>query len=479
MKNFIRIITFLFVAIGLPPLHAAELPNVVIVFIDDMGYGDIGPFGSTIPTPNLDRMASEGRRFTNFIVSSPVCSASRAALMTGSYHRRVGISGALGPTAPTGLHPNEETIAEIFKKKGYATACYGKWHLGRHPEFLPPNQGFDEYFGLPYSNDMWPLHPDYAHLPPDAEKRKRGFPDLHLIEGTTVQPEIVTGEIQKTLTTQYTQRAVQFIEKNAEKPFFLYLPHSMVHVPLFVSEKFDGKSGLGKFGDVVMEIDWSVGQILDTIRKLNLDKKTLVIFTSDNGPWLSYGNHAGTAGKLREGKGTGFEGGVREPTIAWFPGKIPAGTQCDQLASTIDLLPTSAALIDAPLPEQKIDGKDIRPLLFGEPNAVSPHKAFPIYYGRKLLAVRDTRWKLVLPHQYRSIDGQEPGKNGTPGKYMQKQTPLALYDLQNDVGETTDVQAEHPDIVKRLQTEAENIIEELGDGNQNGPGVRPAGVHKN
>ncbi|MDR2438433.1 MAG: sulfatase [Planctomycetaceae bacterium] len=479
MQHLFRIVTVFFVCFCTSILSASELPNVVIIFIDDMGYGDIGPFGSKIPTPNLDRMAAEGRLFTNFIVSSPVCSASRSALITGCYHRRVGINGALGPTAQTGLNPNEETIAEIFKKKGYATACYGKWHLGHHPEFLPTNQGFDEYFGLPYSNDMWPLHPDYANLPPDAEKRKRGFPDLHLIEGTTAQTEIVTGEIQKTLTTQYTQRTIQFIEKNADKPFFLYLPHSMVHVPLFVSDKFAGKSGTGIFGDVVMEIDWSVGQILDTLRRLNLDKKTLVIFTADNGPWLSYGNHAGTAGVLREGKGTGFEGGIREPTIAWFPGKIPAGTQCDQLVSTIDLLPTSAALIGVSLPEQKIDGKDIRPLLFGETNAVSPHEAFPIYYGQKLLAVRDTRWKLVLPHQYRSMKGQEPGKDGTPGKYVQKKTPMVLYDLQNDVGETTDVSEEHPEILKRLQNAANAIIADLGNGNQNGPGVRPAGVHEN
>ncbi|MDR0610139.1 MAG: sulfatase [Planctomycetaceae bacterium] len=479
MQYLFRVVTIFFVCFCTSFIFASELPNVVIIFIDDMGYGDIGPFGSKIPTPNLDRMATEGRLFTNFIVSSPVCSASRSALMTGCYHRRVGISGALGPNAPTGLHPNEETMAEIFKKKGYTTACYGKWHLGHHPEFLPTNQGFDDYFGLPYSNDMWPLHPDYAHLPPNADKRKRGFPDLHLIEGTTVQKEIVTGEIQKTLTTQYTERTVQFIEKNADKPFFLYLPHSMVHVPLFVSDKFAEKSGFGIFGDVVMEVDWSVGQILDTLRKLNLDKKTLVIFTADNGPWLSYGNHAGTAGELREGKGTGFEGGVREPTIAWFPGKIPAGTQCDQLVSTIDLLPTSAALIGASLTERKIDGKDIRPLLFGEPNAVSPHKAFPIYYNKKLLAVRDTRWKLVLPHQYRTMEGQKPGQDGTPGKYVQKQTPLALYDLQNDVGETTDVSAEHPEILKRLQIAADTIIADLGNGNQNGPGVRPAGVHKN
>jgi len=458
---------------------AAETPNVIVIFIDDMGYGDIGPFGGDIPTPNLDRLAAEGRRFTNFLVSSAVCSASRAALMTGCYHRRVGISGALGPGANIGLHPDEETIAEICKKKNYATACFGKWHLGSHPEFLPLNQGFDEYFGLPYSNDMWPLHPDLVKLPPDAEERKRGYPPLRLIEGSTWHEEIMTGETQKYLTKWYTERAIKFIETNKDKPFFLYLPHTMVHVPLFVSDEFDGKSGKGLYGDVVLEIDWSVGQIIDTLRRLNLDKNTLVVFTSDNGPWLSYGNHAGSSGPLREGKGTSFEGGVREPTLFWWPGQIPANSTCDQLASTIDILPTVAHLIGAPLPEKKIDGKDIRPLMFGEPDAVSPHESFAIYYSRQLQSIRDNRWKLIFPHQYRTMDGQEPGKDGTPGKYAQRMTPLALYDLVNDVGEMTDCSADYPEVVKRLQAAADAIRAELGDGNDMGPGVRPAGRIEN
>ena len=459
-----------------PPAHAApDQPNIILFFMDDMGYADIGPFGGDIPTPHLDRLAKEGCRFTNFLVSSAVCSASRAALMTGCYHRRVGIAGALGPRANIGLHPNEETIATICKKKGYATACFGKWHLGDHPEFWPLNYGFDEYFGLPYSNDMWPLHPDIVKLPPDAEERKRRFPPLQLVEGAVRQDEIVTPEMQKNLTTWYTERAIQFIEKNKDKPFFLYLPHSMVHVPLFVSDKFEGKSGKGLFGDVVMEVDWSVGEIVDTLRRLNLDKNTLVIFTSDNGPWLSYGDHAGSAGPLREGKGTSWEGGVREPTLFWWQGRIPANSTCDQLASTIDILPTVAHLIGAPLPEKKIDGKDIRPLMFGEPGAVSPHEAFAIYYGNQLQTIRDNRWKLVFPHQYRSMKGQAPGKEGTPGNYAQRQATLALYDLENDIGETTDRSAEHPEIVKRLQAAAEAVRAELGDGNQQGPGVRPAG----
>ena len=441
-----------------------ELPNIIVIFMDDMAYADIGPFGSDVPTPNLDRMAEQGRRFTNFIVPSAVCSASRSAIMTGCIHRRVGINGALGPRVPIGLDPAEETIAEICKKKNYATACFGKWHLGDHPEFWPLAQGFDEYFGLPYSNDMWPYHPE----------NPKGYPPLQFVEGDKRLEEIVTPETQKNMTTWYTERAVRFIEKNQDRPFFLYVPHSMVHVPLFVSDKFEGKSDHGLFGDVIMEVDWSVGQILDTLDRLNLDEKTLVVFTADNGPWLSYGNHAGSAKPLREGKGTSFEGGIREPTLFRWPGTIPAGTECGQLASTIDLLPTIARLIDVPLPERKIDGKDIRPLILGEKDAVSPHEAFPIYYERRLQAIRDNRWKLLFPHQSRTMTGQEPGKDGIPGKYVNRQIPLSLFDLENDIGETTDVSQQYPEVVKRLQEAADAVRADLGDGDNLGPGVRPA-----
>jgi len=449
-------------------------PNIVLFFCDDLGYADIGPFGGDIPTPHLDKLAEEGRRFTNFLVTSAVCSASRAALMTGCYHQRVGIVGAFGPGSNVGLHPDEETIADVLKKKGYATACFGKWHLGDYPEFLPPSQGFDEYFGLAVSNDMWPFHPEIVNLP-DNHPRKNTWPPLYLFEGTERLPEVVTGEMQKSLTKWYTERAVKFIEHNKDKPFFVYIPHSMPHVPLFVTDEFDGKSGKGLLGDTIMEIDWSVGEVVATLRRLNLDKNTLVIFTSDNGPWLSYGDHAGSAGPLREGKGTSFEGGVRVPTLFRMPGRIPANSTCDQLAATIDILPTLAHLTGAPLPEKKIDGKDIRPLMFGEPDAQSPHDAFAIYFNRQLQAVRDNRWKLVLPHQYRTMEGQTPGKDGFPGQYAQRRTPLALFDLVNDIGETTDVSAEHPEIVKRLQEAADTIRAELGEGNNPGPGVRPAG----
>ncbi len=420
----------------------------------------------------------EGTKFTDFQVSSAVCSASRVALLTGCYHRRVGISGALGPTANHGIHADEVTLAEICKQKDYATACFGKWHLGHHPKFLPLQNGFDEYFGLPYSNDMWPFHPNFVNLPADSPKRKNNYPPLPLIEGNEVIDANVTGEDQTMLTTQYTEHAVDFIERNKDHPFFFYVPHSMVHVPLYVSEKFKGKSPRGLFGDVVMEIDWSVGEILGAIKKHDLDEHTLVIFTSDNGPWLSYGDHAGSAGPLREGKGTMFEGGCREPTIMRWPGRIPAGAVCDELASTIDILPTVAGLIGAELPAHRIDGKDIRSLMFGEEGASSPHEVFYSYYGGgELQAVRDRQWKLHFPHQYRTLAGRKGGTGGMPVAYSQAGIGLELFDLKNDVGETTNVANEHPEIVARLKGYAEEARADLGDKltQRSGNGIRPAG----
>ncbi len=475
-----RSLWFVLFALFLPCLTAhARLPNIVVIFIDDMGYADIGPFGAEgYATPNLDQMAKEGMRFTDFLVPSAVCSASRAALLTGCYNRRVGISGALGPKSQIGINADEMTLAELCKQKGYATAIFGKWHLGHHPKFLPLQHGFDEYFGLPYSNDMWPLHPAYVNLPAKTAKRKRGFPDLPLIEGNRVINPKVTGKDQANLTTWYTEHAVDFIRRNKEQPFFLYVPHSMVHVPLFVSDKFKGKSERGLFGDVVMEVDWSVGQILGEIKRQGLDEETLVIFTSDNGPWLSYGDHAGSAGPLREGKGTEFEGGIREPTVMRWPGKIPPGTTCDELASTIDVLPTVAAIIGAKLPDHTIDGKDIRPLMFGKPGAKSPHEAFYCYYsGGQLQAVRDRRWKLHFPHSYRTMAGKPGGKGGIPNPYSQAKIELSLFDLKNDVGEQHNVIDQHPEIVARLQKYAEAAREDLGDRlkKRKGQGARPAG----
>ena len=423
-------------------------PNIVVIFMDDMGYADIGPFGAKdYPTPHLDQMAKEGRKFTDFYVTQAVCSASRAGLLTGCYNVRIGIMGALGPKSGHGIHPDEITLADLCKQKGYATACYGKWHLGHHKKFLPMQHGFDDYFGLPYSNDMWPYHPGVLHLP--MEERLKRWPHLPLIDGNKVVNAQVSGKDQELLTTQYTERTVRFIEENRKKPFFVYLPHSMVHVPLYVSDKFKGKSGAGLFGDVMMEVDWSVGQILETLRRLNLAENTLVIFTSDNGPWLNYGDHAGSAAPLREGKGTMFDGGCRESTLAWMPGTIEADSVCKEPAMTIDILPTVAHLIGAKLPEHRIDGKNIWPL-FTSDKAKSPHDAYYFYYGKQLQAVRSGKWKLHFPHGYRTMAGRPGGKDGIPTNYSQAKISLSLFDLHEDIGESKDIKDQHPDVTERL-----------------------------
>jgi arylsulfatase A-like enzyme len=444
---------------------ADDRPNFVVVFTDDQGYQDVGVFGSPdIETPNLDRMAAEGVRLTDFYVSQAVCSASRVALMTGCYSNRVGILGALGPGSKIGISDDEMIIPQVLKTRGYATAIYGKWHLGHHPQFLPTRHGFDDYFGLPYSNDMWPFHPTAGDR----------FPDLPLFDKEKIVNPAVTGKDQTQLTTWYTERAVGFIKENKDRPFFLYVPHSMPHVPLYVSGKFKGKSKRGLYGDVIMEIDWSVGQILKTLKEQGLDEKTLVIFTCDNGPWLSYGDHGGSALPLREGKGTMWDGGCREPFIARWPGKIPPGTVCSELAATIDILPTLASLAGADLPKNRIDGKNIWPLLSGKKEAKTPHDSYLYYYSRQLQAVRSGQWKLHLPHRYRSLKGK-PGNGGTPGPYIQRKTGLALFDLKNDIGETTDVAAKHPKIVARLKGIAAEARKDLGDNGRRGKGQREPG----
>jgi arylsulfatase A-like enzyme len=432
----------------------------VVIFADDLGYGDLGCYGGKIATPNLDRMAREGRRFTDFYVAQPVCSASRAALLTGCYPNRIGILGALGPAASHGISDKEMTIADVLKTRGYATAIYGKWHLGHHAPFLPTRHGFDDYFGLPYSNDMWPGHPTAK------------FPDLPLFEKEKI---IQRNPDQTKLTTWYTERAVNFIEKNKDRPFFLYVPHAMPHVPLHVSARFKGKSGRGLYGDVVMEIDWSAGQILSALKERGVDKQTLVVFTSDNGPWLSYGDHAGSAGKLREGKMTTFEGGVREPCIMRWPGKVPAGTVSQEPLMTIDLLPTFARLAGAKLPPNKIDGKDIWPVIAGEREAKSPHQALFFYWNNELQALRSGRWKLHFPHTYRGPAKQ--GSGGKPGKIVEHKIDLALYDLEKDICETANGAKQHAEVVKRLQDLADRMRGDLGDSltKQKGKGNRPAG----
>lgn len=455
-----------------PPVHASpaarRLPNFIIIYADDLGYADIGSFdaarGATRPrTPNLDRMAAEGIRLTHFYVAQAVCSASRMALLTGIYPNRVGITGALNHTARHGINPDEMTIAEVLKQRDYATAIYGKWHLGHEKPFLPVRHGFDEYFGLPYSNDMWPRHP----------QQKGFYPDLPLIEGDQV---VELDPDQSQLTTRYTERAVRFIERNRDKPFFLYVAHTMPHVPLFASGKFRGTTARGLYGDVMAEIDWSTGRILDAVKRATLDNDTLVIFTSDNGPWLSYGNHAGSAGPLREGKATAFEGGVRVPFVARWPGRIPKGAVGHLPAMTIDLLPTLAGLAGAPLPTARtIDGRDMWPVLANQRTAEAPHDALFFFWGRELHAVRSGIWKLHLPHPYQSLD--VAGNEGSPGKYSRKEIGLSLFDLENDAGETTDVAARNPAVVQRLLEYAERAREDLGDSltRRTGKNIRTAG----
>lgn len=452
---------------------AARLPNIVIIFTDDQGYADVGVFGAKgFTTPNLDRMAAEGCKFTNFHVPQPVCSASRAGLLTGCYPNRIGIHGALNPSAKHGIAGTEMTLAQLVKQKGYATGMAGKWHLGHHRQFLPTHHGFDEYFGLPYSNDMWPLHP---------EVKAGTFPPLPLIENDRVFKAELGPEDQDQLTTQYTERAVNFIERNKDRPFFFYLAHTMVHVPLHVSDKFRGKSEQGLYGDAVMEVDWSVGEILAALKKHKLEENTLVIFTSDNGPWLSYGNHGGSALPLREGKGTCWEGGTREPCIMRWPGKIPMGTTNDAMLMTIDLFPTIAKLIGAELPKHTIDGLDLWPMIAGEKGAKNPHDGYAYYYEQNALqavVTGDGRWKLQLPHSYRTLAGRPGGKDGTPAKYEQRKLERPeLYELVTDVSESKDVAADHPDIVKQLEAFAEKMRGELGDAltNRTGNGVREAG----
>ena len=468
---------------GAPAVDAKTAkPNIVIIFTDDQGYADVGVFGAQgFKTPNLDRMASEGAIFRNFHVAQPVCSASRCALLTGCYPNRLGIHGALTPHSKVGISDSEMTLAQLVKQRGYATGMFGKWHLGDSPQFLPTRHGFDEYFGLPYSNDMWPARFESSDIPTNALKRKQGYPELVMFEGEKVVIPKITHADQNQLTTWYTEHAVKFIEKNKNHPFLLYLAHNMPHVPLHVSDKFRGKSERGLYGDVIEEIDWSVGQVLDALKRNGLDENTWVIFTSDNGPWLCYGNHGGSAKPLREGKGTNWEGGTREPCIMRWPGNIPAGADSWDMFMSIDLFPTIAKLIGAELPPHPIDGLDVWPIISRQPGAKNPHDSYWFYYEvNQLQAVTtgDGRWKLQLPHTYRTMQGQPAGHDGVSGKYLNvKLAQPELYDLAKDIGETTDVSAQYPELVKKLEAEAEKARAELGDAlvKRTGSGVRKPG----
>ena len=458
-------------------------PNVVLIVADDLGYGDLGCYGARdIRTPNLDGLAKDGTRFTSFTVAQPVCTASRAALLSGCYPNRIGLAGALNHTSSTGIHPDETLLPEILKGKGYATAHYGKWHLGTRPAFFPTRNGFDEWVGLPYSNDNGPLHPTV-----------RGIPALPLYHNDSV---IARDPDQSQFTKLFTDKAVGFIRANKDRPFFLYVPHVMPHVPVFASDRFRGKSARGLYGDAVEELDWSVGEILAAVRDAGLDDRTLVLFLSDNGPFLSYGNHAGSAGPLREGKLTAFEGGVRVPFIARWPGKVPTGRESDELVTGLDLLPTIAKLAGADLP-RKIDGLDLSPVLLGEKGATG-RPSFAYFSGSDLHAVRAGRWKLHLPHDYLTVDGP-PGRDGKPANH-EKMSPKgieesgirgiasrhgyrvekigpSLFDLTADPAESKSVADAHPDVVKQLVALADEVRRDLGDAltGVKGTGLRPVG----
>ena len=420
--------------------------------MDDMGFGDISRNGAQgYQTPNFDKLARDGIYFTQFYSPQAVCTASRVGLLTGCYPNRLGFSGALDHTAKVGLNTEEETIAELLKAEGYSTAAYGKWHLGHLPDFLPTKHGFDEFYGIPYSHDMWTNHP----------VTKNYYPELPLIEG---EKTIQTNPDQTQFTTRFTEKTIDFIKRKKGKPFFVYLAHPMPHVPLAVSDKFKGKSKQGLYGDVMMELDWSIGQIRETLKKLKLEENTLLIVTSDNGPWLNYGNHAGSAGGLREGKGSSFEGGQRVPCMMTWKGKILAGIIANNLSAALDILPTIVEATGAKMPKRRIDGVSIFSVLRGN-TVVHPRTSFLYYYRKNNLeAVRDENWKLVFPHPGRTYEGFSEGKDGLPGGVNENFAfDGGLYDLRRDPGERYNVMKDNPDVVKRLTQIADEARQDIGD----------------
>ncbi len=449
-------------------LARAATPNVVIIFCDDMGYGDTAIYDSKLAlTPHIDSLAKDGMKLTSFYVAQAVCSASRTALLTGCLPNRIGILGALGPHSNHGIGDGEVTIAQLLKSRSYTCGIFGKWHLGDSKQFLPLQHGFDEYLGLPYSHDMWPVNYDGTPAKPGSPKAH--YPPLHLIDGNEQTDEIKTLDDTATLTTRYTERAVKFVEKNKDHPFFLYVPESLPHVPLAVSAKFNGKSGHGLYADVVEEIDWSVGEILASLEKNGVASNTIVMFSSDNGPWLRFGNHAGSAGPLREGKGTMFDGGCREPCLLRWPGHIKPGRVSDALVASVDILPTLAAITGAELPKHPIDGINELALLENE-NAKPQRDFFIYYYGEELQAFREGRWKLFFPHtcsQY--IEGTTPGHDGFPGPAPAKKFGSMLFDLETDINERHDLKNEHPEIVERLTKRCKAYDAEL-QGDRRAPG---------
>ena len=453
MKNLF-VLALLFCTFGLDSCTFAvetSRPNFVVIFIDDLGYADIGPFGATKQkTPNLDKLAAEGMKFTSFY-AAPVCSVSRAQLLTGCYGSRVSVPGVFFPGNANGLNPNENTVAERLQALGYATACVGKWHLGDQPEFLPTRQGFDRYFGIPYSNDM-------------QRKAVGGTERVSPLLRDDKVVELLTDEQQSRIVERYTEEATSFLRENKDRPFFLYFPHNAVHTPIHPGKAFQGKSTNGRFGDWVEEMDWSVGRVLETLRDLKLDENTLVLFTSDNGPWLVKGSDGGSALPLRGGKGSTWEGGVRVPTIARWPGKIQPGSVCDAFAGTIDFMPTAVSMAGGSIPSDRIiDGRDISSLLFGK-SKESQREAHYYFAGYKLQAVRQGAWKLAIATQPDTA-GQQPGED--------PKTNPRLYNLDNEIGESTNLATKHPDIVTRLQQLADKMNAEIGGDNPSSR--RPAG----
>jgi len=452
------------VALLTAPLHAQShartaKPNFVLILADDLGYGDIGPFGSKRNrTPHLDRMAREGMKLTSFY-AAPVCTPSRAQILTGSYAKRVSLPGVLGPCSKTGLSAAEHTIGELLQQQGYATLVIGKWHVGDDVSFLPTRHGFDHYFGLPYSNDMGPE---------DGQLGTSFRPPLPLVRDEKVIEEVKPKD-QDNLTERYTDEAVKFIRAQKNHPFFLYLPHTAVHTPIHPGHHFRGRSA-SPFSDWVEELDWSVGKVLDTLQALGLATNTLVCFTSDNGPWLPKGTNAGTAFPLRGGKGSTWEGGMREPTLAWWPGKISPGSSSDAVAANFDFLPTFVELAGGVVPaDRKIDGKNLSPVLLGQTKD-SPHAEHFYFSGNQLQAVRSGPWKLKFA-------GLGNGKPPKPGPQEPDPAPQ-LFNLDNDIGEQVDLAARHPEIVTRLQGLIAGMDADLGVKDQ-GPGVRPAGRVEN
>ena len=430
-------------------------PNVIVIFIDDMGYGDVGFNGATVPqTPNLDRMAAEGMKFTDFYVGCAVCSGSRTALLTGCHYQRLSMSPVLFPNSKKGLHPDEVTLADMLKDAGYRTACVGKWHVGHLPPCLPTYQGFDSYWGIPYSNDMW--------IDPANKLAK----DVVIREGLTLAqvqaghkgknqvPLFRNDEVieypadQTTITRRYTEESIRFIQENRSRPFFLYLPHTMVHRPLAVSSAFDNPDK-DLITNAIEEVDWSVGEIIRTLKEADLHEKTLVIFTSDNGAAV------GSSLPLRAKKGSVYDGGIREPTVMWWPTKIPAGSVCREVAASIDLMPTLVDLCGGTLPPRRIDGKNIWPLMSGQAGAASPHEAYVLMHGPG--TVRSGKWKY---YPWQEGKGKGDWSRDKPSPKL-SQFPVQLYDTVSDIGETTNVAEKHPDVTRRLQAAYDRHVSEI------------------